>query len=193
VAVQRVHASKRLLAAIAGVRAQVEVQGLVPLAIVLAGETLLATRPLALEWSLLIVRSQVTYQRATTLRDHSIAVAMRDIRTLQVEMASERAPTARDRADERGLALSAALTCLGSRGGCDLLPLNLCPWVHRGVRRRWQALGDDSWAARWAGVRRGSDGRAHARLSLVVHASRAPSSQSRWPDGRRDANVEGVL
>lgn len=60
-AVQRVHASKRLLAAIASVRAQVEVQGLVPLAIVLAGETLLTTRPLALEWSLLIVRPQVTY------------------------------------------------------------------------------------------------------------------------------------
>ena len=76
-AVQRVHASKRLLATIAGVRAQVEVQGLVPLAIVLAGETLLATRPLALEWSLLIVRSQVTYQQTVTLRNHFIAVAMR--------------------------------------------------------------------------------------------------------------------
>ena len=60
-AVQRVHASKRLLAAIAGVWAQVEVQGLMPLAIVLAGETLLATRPLAFEWPLLIVRSEMTY------------------------------------------------------------------------------------------------------------------------------------
>ena len=69
-AVQRVHASKRFLATIAGVRAQVEVQGLVPLAIVLAGETLLATGPLALEWSLLIVRSQVTYQQTVTLRNH---------------------------------------------------------------------------------------------------------------------------
>lgn len=57
VAVQRVHASKRLFAAITGVRTQVEVQGLVPLAIVLAGETLLAAGPLALEWSLLVVRS----------------------------------------------------------------------------------------------------------------------------------------
>jgi len=55
VAVQRVHASECLLATIAGVRAQVEVQGFMALAIVLAGETLLATRPLALEWSLLIV------------------------------------------------------------------------------------------------------------------------------------------
>jgi len=103
-AVQRVHAGKRLLAAIARVRAQVEVQGLVPLAIVLASETLLATRPLALEWSLLVVRPQMTFQ---------------------VEMASEGASTARDRADERGLALPAALTCLGGRGGCDLLPFNL--------------------------------------------------------------------
>jgi len=76
VAIQRVHASKRLLAAIAGVRAQVEVQRLVPFTIVLAGETLLATRPLALEWSLLIVRSQVTYQQTTTLQDRFIAVAM---------------------------------------------------------------------------------------------------------------------
>jgi uncharacterized protein (DUF697 family) len=70
VAVQCVHASKRLLAAIAGVRAQVEVQGFVPLAVVLAGEALLATRPLALEWSLLIVRSQVTYQRTIPLQRH---------------------------------------------------------------------------------------------------------------------------
>jgi len=62
VAVQRVHASKRLLAAVAGVRTQVEMQGLVPLAIVLAGETLLATGPLALEWSLLVVGSEMTYQ-----------------------------------------------------------------------------------------------------------------------------------
>ncbi len=116
-----------------------------------------------------------------------------NVRTLQVEMACECAPTARDRADERGLALSAALTCLGSRGGCDLLPLNLRPWVHCGVRRSWQALRDDRWATRRAGVWRGPDGRAHARLSLVVHASRAPSSQSCWPDGRWDANVEGIL
>lgn len=70
VAVQRVHASKRLLAAITGVRTQVEVQGLVPLAIMLAGKTLFATRPLALEWSLLVVRSQMTYQQ-TTLRVQS--------------------------------------------------------------------------------------------------------------------------
>jgi len=124
VAIQRVHASERLLAAVASVRAQVEVQGLVPLAIVLAGETLLATGPFALEWSLLVVGPEMT---------------------LQVEMASERAPTARDRADERGLTLSAALTCLGSRGRRDLLPLDLCPWVHIGVRG--QALRDEGRAA----------------------------------------------
>ena len=137
VAIQRVHTSKRLLAAIAGVRPQVEVQGLVPLAIVLAGETLLATRPLALEWSLLIVRPQMTYQQTVTLRKPSYSRCDANVRTLQVEMARERAPTARDRADERGLALSAALTRLGSGGSCDLLPLNLCPWIHRGVRGKW--------------------------------------------------------
>jgi len=172
VAVQCVHASKRLLATIASVRAQVEVQGLVPLAIVLAGETLLATRPLALEWSLLVVRSQMT---------------------LQVEMAGKRAPTARDRADEGSLTLSAALTCLGSCWGRDLLPLDLCPRVHGRISGRWQALGNEGRAARRAGVWRRSDGRTHARLSIMMHASRTPSSQSGWSDGRLDANVEGVL
>jgi len=146
VAIERVHASKRLLAAVACVGTQVEVQGLVPLAIVLAGETLLATGPLAPEWSLLVVRSEMTYQQ-TTLTRPFMAGCDASTRTFQVEMASERAPTARNRADERGLPFSAALTCLGGCGRCDLLPLNLCPWVHTRLRRGWQALGDEGRAA----------------------------------------------
>ena len=57
--VQRVHPRKVLLAALAGVRADVEVQLLVPLAVVLSRETLAAPRPLALIRLLLRVRSQV--------------------------------------------------------------------------------------------------------------------------------------
>ncbi len=57
--VERVHPRKILLAALARVRPDVEVQLLVPLAIVLPREALAAPRPLALVRFLLRVRAQV--------------------------------------------------------------------------------------------------------------------------------------
>lgn len=58
--IESVHASKRLLATLARVRANVQVKCLMALAIVLSGESLLATRPLALERALLVVRPEMT-------------------------------------------------------------------------------------------------------------------------------------
>ena len=57
--VQGIHASEVLLAAFARVWADVEVQLLVPLAIVLSREALAAPGPLALVRLLLCVRAQV--------------------------------------------------------------------------------------------------------------------------------------
>ena len=64
--VQRVHPGKVLLAALAGVRADVEVQLLVPLAVVLSRETLAAPRPLALIRLLFRVRAQVACRTIAT-------------------------------------------------------------------------------------------------------------------------------
>ena len=58
--VERVHPRKVLLAPLAGVRPDVEMELLVPLAVVLPRESLAAARPLALEWPFFIVRSQMS-------------------------------------------------------------------------------------------------------------------------------------
>ena len=57
--VERVHPRKVLLAALAWVRADVEVQLLVPLAVVLPRKALATPRPLALVGFLLRMRAQV--------------------------------------------------------------------------------------------------------------------------------------
>ena len=64
--VQRVHPRKVLLAALAGIRADVEVQLLVPLAVVLAREALSTPRPLALIRLLFRVRAQVACRTIAT-------------------------------------------------------------------------------------------------------------------------------
>jgi len=58
--VQRVHARKRLLTPFASVRTDVEMERLVPLAIVLTRKALFASWPLALERAFLVMRSHMT-------------------------------------------------------------------------------------------------------------------------------------
>lgn len=58
--IESVHASECLLATFARVRADVQVKCLMALAVVLSRKALLASRPLALERALLIVRPKMT-------------------------------------------------------------------------------------------------------------------------------------
>ena len=60
VSIQGIHSSERLLAPLAGVRSDVEMQLLVSFAIVLPGKALAAAWPLALIRFLLSMRSQVS-------------------------------------------------------------------------------------------------------------------------------------
>ena len=57
--IQSIHARKGLAASLASIGPDVEVERLMPLAVMLASKTFLATRPLALERPLFVMRSQV--------------------------------------------------------------------------------------------------------------------------------------
>jgi hypothetical protein len=59
--VESIHPGKGLLAPITSVRPEIQMQGLMALAVVLACESLFASWPLALERPFFIVRSQVSY------------------------------------------------------------------------------------------------------------------------------------
>lgn len=84
-------------------------KSLVALAVVLTSKALFTTWPLALEWSLLVVRAKVTFE---------------------IEVSGESATTAWDRAHKAGFSLSSSLAGLCGRRCSNLLTLDLCPWIH---------------------------------------------------------------
>lgn len=77
--IESIHPGKRLLASVTSIRPQVQMKRLVTLAIMLTRKALFASRPLALERSLLIMTPEMTFQ---------------------VEMTSKRASAPRYRAHE---------------------------------------------------------------------------------------------
>ena len=91
VSVESVHPSEVLLTSLARIRSNVQMQLLVPLAIVLTSKAFLASRPLASIRLLLRMRAQMS---------------------LQIEVASESTSTARNRAFEVGRLFASFLTSI---------------------------------------------------------------------------------
>lgn len=125
--IEGIHPCKRLLASVAGVWSEVQVKSFVTLAIVLTGEALFASWPLAFEWPLLIVRPQVAYRRM--LSGYVKGGGLTRVLTLQVEVPSKGAATSRNRAHKASFSLPPSLARLGGSGSGDLLSFNSGPWV----------------------------------------------------------------